>query len=114
MQVDQSRNVTQEMAPSEIAADEPSFPRLAGSLGLGLTVVGALALWMNASKPRLIGPTTATFVTLIGVAAMMYHAARDSDRMVRRGYIALGIAALAIGVVFSVLKQPTYGAQVLP
>jgi ABC-2 type transport system permease protein len=108
------RSFAPEAAPSEMAAEEPSFARLAGSLGLGLAVVGTLAVWMNVSKPRLIGPTTAIFLTLIGAAAMLYHAARDSDRMVRRGYIILGIIALGVGAALSVLKQPTIGEWFLP
>src|SRR5438128_4038001 len=111
---DKHRSFAPETAPSEMAAEEPSFARLAGSLGLGLAVVGALAVWMNASKPRLIGPTTAIFLTLIGAAAMLYHAARDSDRLVRRAYIILGIIALGVGAALSVLKQPTIGEWFLP
>lgn len=108
------RQFTPEAAPSALAAEEPSFARLAGSMGLGLAVVGAVAVWLNASKPRLIGPTTGIAVALIGVAAMLYHAARDSDRMVRRGYIALGIVALGVGAALSLIKHPTIGEWFMP
>jgi ABC-2 type transport system permease protein len=114
MAEDKHRAFVPELAPSELAAEQPSFARLAGSLGLGLAVVGTLAVWMNVSKPRLIGPTTAIFLTLIGAAAMLYHAARDSDRLVRRSYIIFGIVALGIGAALSVLKQPTMGEWFLP
>ncbi len=108
------RQFAPEAAPSELAAEEPSFARLAGSLGLGLAVVGALAVWMNVSKERLIGPTTGVFLTLLGAATMLYHAARDSDRLVRRSYIGLGIIALGVGAALSLLKQPTVGDWFLP
>lgn len=114
MTQDKERLWTPETAPSEVTTDEPSFARLAGSLGLGLVIIGAFALWKNASGPRIIGPTTAIFAMLVGAAAMLYHAARDSDRLVRRSYIDLGIVALGVGTVLSLLKQPTMGAMFLP
>lgn len=103
-----------ESAPSALVADEPSSARTAGLVGLGLTAVGIFAVLMNRDTPRLIGPGSGSVLALAGIAAMLYHAARDSDRLVRRAYIGLGIAALAAGVVLSLVPNPKVGDWFIP
>src|SRR5262245_3622502 len=112
--MDDQRPMTPETAPSELAAEEPSFARLIGTVGLGLVVIGALSIWMNVSKERLIGPTTGAFFILVGTVAMLYHAARDADQMIRRSYLGLGFAAIVAGVVLSLLPQPAIGDWLMP
>jgi ABC-type transport system involved in multi-copper enzyme maturation permease subunit len=103
-----------ESAPSATVSDEPSAARTAGLVGLGLTAVGIFAVIMNRETPRLIGPASGAVIALAGVAAMLYHAARDPDRLVRRAYIGLGIAALSAGVVLSLVPNPKVGDWFIP
>lgn len=112
--MDDQRLMAPETAPSELVAEEPSIARLIGTVGLGLVVIGALSIWMNVSKERLIGPTTGAFFILVGTVAMLYHAARDADQMIRRSYLGLGFAAIAAGVVLSLLRQPDFGDWLMP
>jgi ABC-2 type transport system permease protein len=106
--------ITPEAAPSELAADEPALARSLGGVGIGMTLVGSLALWMNLSKPRLIGPSLAVVIALVGIGSLLYHAARDGDRLVRRMYVLLGLALLGIGSALTVAPLPAAGDGFLP
>lgn len=105
---------TPETAPSALASDEMSFPRLIGTIGLGLAAVGAFAIVLNISKERLIGPTSGAFFIFIGIVAMLYHAARDGDQLVRRAYLGLGFGALIAGIVLGLIPQPKMGDWLMP
>ena len=94
-----------ESVPSTMETLEPTTPRFFGSLGLGALAVGTLALVLNNYGPRLIGPTVAIWFMIIGSLFMLYHAARDSDQMVRRLYLMLGFATLGAGVALSLVPR---------
>lgn len=112
--IDTQHPIERERAPSELAAEEPALARMAGGVGIGLALVGALALWMNTSKPRLIGPTLAVTMTVLGLASLLYHAARDADQLVRRSYILAALAALGIGAALTVTPLPLLGDGFVP
>lgn len=100
---------TPEAAPSELATEEPTFPRTAGTIGLLLVIVGVLALFLNRDRERLIGPTLAAIMSVIGVAAMLYHAARDKDVTIRKAYLGVGFGLLAVGAVLSLVPKSSAG-----
>ncbi|MBX7105549.1 MAG: ABC transporter permease [Gemmataceae bacterium] len=106
--------LTPEAAPSDLAIDEPKFARSLGGMGIGLALVGSLAVWMNLSQPRLIGPTLAVFMTIVGIALLLFHAARDGDRLVRRMYMLVGLGSLGIGVALSAVPLPVAGDGFVP
>lgn len=87
-----------EVAPSNTQREEPVIARLIGLFGLGCTVLGTAAIVANQYSPRWIGEGTGYLFAAVGLAAMLFHAVRDSDPEVRRVY---GIAAalLLIGAV---------------
>jgi ABC-2 type transport system permease protein len=105
---------TPETAPSALASDEMAFPRWVGTLGAGLAALGALVIVMNMSKERIIGPTGGAFFIFLGIAAMLYHAARDADLLVRRAYLGLGFGALIAGAVLGLLPKPVMGDWLMP
>src|SRR5688572_21048929 len=75
-----------EFAPSDVTADEPTLARLLGGLGLAAAVLGAVAVVANQFGPRWIGTGAGYFIAAVGLAAMLYHAARDTDLEFRRAY----------------------------
>jgi ABC-2 type transport system permease protein len=109
-----------EYAPSEMRPDEPSGARLVGLLGLCALVLGIFGLILNYSSttPRLIGPTLSWMALLVGIASLLFHAARDPDVQVRRVYgLFLGFGGLALGVIISLLPlgpEKAVGGLFLP
>src|SRR5262249_33806921 len=84
--------------------DEPSGARLVGLLGLCALVLGIFGLILNYSTttPRLFGPTLSWMALLVGIASLLFHAARDPDVQVRRVYgLFLGFGGLALGLFLS-------------
>jgi hypothetical protein len=98
----------QELAPSTIRQDEPGAARLIGMVGLCAVIVGMAVVAMNwwaASQqkaPRLIPEWVGYLAIILGVAAMLFHAARDADVQIRRTYGAAGalLVLLAIAMAF--------------
>src|SRR5947209_690221 len=94
----------QEVAPSELRADEPRFARLVGMVSLGMVVVGVAVLLFNARGPRLFGPIWGYFFVPFGLAGLLFHAARDSDIQIRRSYGMLGgFVPIAVAIAVSLL-----------
>ena len=88
-----------ELAPSETAKEEPSFARTVGMGGAFVAFVGAAGLLaVHFEKTQFLSPPTAATFVLLGVVAMLYHAARDSEQEIRRTYglFALGMAGLSL------------------
>jgi len=94
----------QEMAPSELRADEPRLARMIGMISLGMVVVGIAVLLFNARGPRLFGSIWGYIFVPVGVAGLLYHAARDGDLQVRRTYGMLGgFVPIAVALAVSLL-----------
>jgi ABC-type transport system involved in multi-copper enzyme maturation permease subunit len=105
-----------ESAPSIMRADEPGFARWVGLIGLMLITAGTIALVASAlGSTRLAHPGIGVMASLLGLAALLFHAFRDSDLQIRRTYGALGYLLAAGGVVVSALPiKGAAGAQFLP
>src|SRR5437870_905099 len=111
-----------ETAPSEVRADEPTFARLVGALGLSAFVLGLIAIVANQYSPRWVGISGGYLFVAFGLAALLFHALRDGDVEFRRAYGGLGlfllvaalIAALAPGPLFSDAIAKTSGYHLLP
>jgi ABC-type transport system involved in multi-copper enzyme maturation permease subunit len=94
----------QELAPSELRADEPSFARFVGMISLGAVAVGTAVLMFNTRGPRLIGPIWGYFLVPFGLAGLLFHAARDADLQIRRTYGMLGgFLPIAVGIIASLV-----------
>src|SRR5262245_11953599 len=106
----------QEMAPSELRADEPRLARLIGMISLGMVVVGVAVLLFNARGPRLFGPLWGYLFVPLGLAGLLFHAARDSDTQIRRTYGMLGgFVPIAVALAVSLLPfGGSMGALFMP
>src|SRR4051794_23351665 len=106
-----------EAAPSEVRADVPTLARWVGGVGgLGGVFFGAAVLFFNTFGPaRWLGPTWGQFFIIIGLACLLYHAARDPDLQIRRSYGAFGFILAFPGVVVSLIPaQGAVGGLFLP
>jgi ABC-2 type transport system permease protein len=87
-----ARPLVAEVAPSVIRSDVPTAARWIGLIGLGLFVLGSVAVGFDqAGSPRYIGGGWGSLFALLGLCGLIYHAARDSEKQFRRLYLALGI-----------------------
>jgi ABC-2 type transport system permease protein len=94
-----------EQAPSEMRADEPLLAQIIGMVGLMLLVLGSVALvFRGLGRATFISQGLALVAFVIGLGAMLFHAARDKEQQVRRLYGLFGLLLIAAGVVVSVLK----------
>lgn len=100
-----------ELAPSDVAGEEPTFARLMGSIGLAAAVLGTVAVIANQFGPRWIGPGMGYLIGAAGIAMMLYHALRDTDVEFRRAYGALGLVLLVISIVLFVLPGKPEGSE---
>jgi hypothetical protein len=91
-----------EFAPSELRADEPTFARVVGLVGLGLSVLGAAAVIAKQYGTGWIAAGVGGLFLAVGQAALLYHALRDGDYEVRRAYTALAYLLLAVFVLAAV------------
>ncbi len=106
----------QELAPSALRADEPSFARFVGMTALGAVFVGAAVIFFNRISPRWINEFWGYVFVLLGTAGLLFHASRDADVQVRRTYGVLGgFLPLALGVAVTLLPFGGHvGAMFLP
>src|SRR5688572_23660535 len=109
-----------ETAPSALTEDQESFARTVGMTGLMAVALGTLILILNAAKARLgveIGNNVGFAGIIVGLAMMFFHAARDTDQLVRRlyGYVGgfglplSGIILSLLPVIISAAKDPPEG-----
>jgi gliding motility-associated transport system permease protein len=101
---------------SEVRADVPTFARWVGGLGLTFVFFGTAILTFNTfGPPRWLGPTFGQFCVIIGLTCLLYHAASDADRQIRRAYGGFGLIFAAAGVIVSFLPaQGAVGGLFLP
>jgi ABC-type transport system involved in multi-copper enzyme maturation permease subunit len=105
-----------EMAPSLVRPDEPRLARILGTIGLFLVVLaGAVLLVPSSGFSAIVGPFWRTLLMSLGIACLLYHAARDDDMQVRRTYGLLGFVLLAAAALVSALPiGGPAGTQFLP
>lgn len=104
-----------ESAPSPVREDEPGFARAIGMAGLATLFLGVAVVVFNKISPRFLGPGWGGFFVVVGVAMMLFHAARDADVQVRRTYGGFGLVLIALAAIVSLLPyQGTVGSLFLP
>jgi ABC-type transport system involved in multi-copper enzyme maturation permease subunit len=87
-----------EVAPSDVAADEPTLARIVGLAGLGATTLGIAAVIANEYGPRLVGTGGGYLIAIAGLLGLLYHALRDGDIEIRRVYGVVGGGLALIGL----------------
>ncbi|CAN5560665.1 hypothetical protein BH11PLA2_BH11PLA2_04430 [soil metagenome] len=92
-----------ELAPSEVRTDEPTLARLLGAAGLAAALLGSIAIIANEFGPRFVGKGGGYCFAILGFAAMLYHAMRDSDIEFRRAYTWMAYVLLALFAVIGLL-----------
>ena len=109
---DELREDALNAAPSELRADEPTFARLLGLAGLGLTVLGSAAVIANQYGPRFVGTSGGIVFAFFGILALLFHAFRDGDVEFRRLYSFAGLALLVVALGVSLLPGKPAGDSV--
>ncbi|MBX9626245.1 MAG: ABC transporter permease [Gemmataceae bacterium] len=100
-----------ETAPSAVLADPLAFARLVGFVGLFGLILGLVVVIANeAVGQRWIGKGGGYLFAAVGVALMLYHAARDAEQDVRRMYGALAALWLVLAVGAAVAPGPLFGS----
>jgi gliding motility-associated transport system permease protein len=95
----------QELAPSAVRADEPGSARLVGMVGLCATFAGVLIVLLNwIMGPRVLPMSASTWFFIVGVAGLLFHAARDADVQMRRTYGAVGALLVILAIGFSFIS----------
>jgi ABC-type transport system involved in multi-copper enzyme maturation permease subunit len=98
----------QELAPSLMAKDEPTFARIVGMISAALVIFGgAILVLARTGRATAVGPGWASLWLTLGLAGLLFHAAYDSDIQFRRLYMGFGVLALVLGCFFCVLPYPT-------
>jgi ABC-2 type transport system permease protein len=107
-----------ELAPSAVSDDQASFARTIGMTGLFAVLIGVIILILNAANAKLpfeIGNNIGFAGIVVGMAMMFFHAARDSDELVRRLYGFVGGLGLpAAGAILSLLPLAISAAKSAP
>src|SRR5689334_15258597 len=106
----------QEVAPSALRDEEPSLARLVGLVGLFAVFGGVLVIVLNKwLGPRALPMAASTWFFVVGVACLLFHAARDADTQIRRTYGAVGGLLVLMGVAFSFIPyEGQIGGLFLP
>lgn len=107
----------QEQAPSEIRRDEPTVARFIGMAGLMLVFGAASIIMLNTwMGPRWLTPPWGYTFLIFGLAALLFHAARETETQLRRSYGFLGLGLVVIAVALAIIPQGDagVGAMFLP
>src|SRR5436190_43902 len=98
-----------ETAPSQLAADEPSWARTIGLMGIMLSVLGLTVVIFNTIYgPRIISKGWGFVFVAIGVSAMLFHAIRDNEIQIRRAYGFIGYGLLVAMVLLTIIKATDF------
>lgn len=98
-----------EIAPSQVAVEEPSWARTIGLMGMMLAVLGLTVVTFNAIYgPRMIGPGPGFVIVMLGTLAMLFHAIRDADLQIRRAYGYVGFSLVAAAIVFALVNAESF------
>src|SRR5436305_87991 len=93
-----------EVAPSLLREDEPRTARIVGLIGICSLVLGATALLFFAyGRVSRIGPGLGSLFAVVGMASLLFHAARDKDMQVRRLYGTFGLLWLIVAALITAL-----------
>src|SRR4051794_9171483 len=86
-------------APSVIVEDEPTTARWIGFVGTCLVLVATVTLISRLYLKRevLLVATSASIALVLGLAALLFHAAFERDTQLRRVYLFAGALGLVIG-----------------
>ncbi len=95
----------QERAPSVMRSDKPSTARVVAGISFLLVLLGGLAIVVSGYEtPSLlkvrVGYRGGTFLILMGMAGLLFHAFNETEIQFRRLYGAFGFVQLALGYVF--------------
>ncbi|HEY8505220.1 MAG TPA: ABC transporter permease [Gemmataceae bacterium] len=96
------RQIYAEFSPSEMRGEEPTFARTVGFTGMVFAILGGMFVFVNLVRGRPT-PTWTVVAFGLGLALMLYHAARDGDQQVRRTYGAFGVLWLLLAGLFAVI-----------
>jgi hypothetical protein len=89
-----------EQAPSILREDEPAVARWVGYIGLLLTVLGAVAMILNAfGRNAFIFSGLDTMFLTLGLGGLLFHASHDRDQQVRMLYGLFGLLWILFGIV---------------
>lgn len=93
-----------ERAPSLLREEEPRFARMLGFFGMLCVFVAAIGLVMQAfERASRVGPGLSTFFAIIGFAALLFHASREREPQIRRGYGLFGVGLLLLAAALSAI-----------
>jgi ABC-type transport system involved in multi-copper enzyme maturation permease subunit len=100
----------QETAPSELRRDEPTVARFFGMAGLMLVFAAASIIMLNTwMGPRWLTPPWGYTFLIFGLAALLFHAARETETQLRRSYGFLGLGLVAIAVALAIIPKADAG-----
>jgi ABC-type transport system involved in multi-copper enzyme maturation permease subunit len=107
----------QETAPSDVRQDEPTVARFFGMAGLLLVFAAASIIMLNTwVGPRWLTPPWGYTFLIFGLAALLFHAARETETQLRRsyGFLGFGLVAVAIGLAVMPQQDAAMGVLFLP
>jgi len=88
----------EELAPSVMAQDEPTVPRVMGMVGAALLIFGGTILLLGLFNFKsMLGPGWVALALAVGLANLLFHAAYDADVQFRRMYMGFGLMLLLAG-----------------
>jgi len=98
--------------PSALRRDDPTIARAIGLIGAVAIVVGGMAMMLqNTGRVTPIGAGWSTVLLMIGLSALLFHAAFDGDLQIRRVYMGFAYLCLVVGSFLAVVPyQKQMGA----
>ncbi len=99
-----------ELAPSMLAAPEPTFARGVGSVGAVLAVfgLGIVVATEAYNSPRMISKSWGFITLILGIAALAFHAIREKEIQLRRAYGILGFCFVGLCGLVSLVNHQLF------